>query len=106
MSKIYPYIPEYWEVGSVEELIHRRRRNVLLHSVLYYRFDTSIIDDNTFNAWALELARLQKAFPEASERVHYHRDAFRDFSGETGYHLPMDDRRVMNSAYRAMRRNV
>lgn len=75
----------------IEELIHRRRRQVLVHSILYYRMGKSTLTDVQFDAWARELAKLQKDNPEASERVEYMREEFSDFSGETGYHLPLMD---------------
>lgn len=78
----------------IEELIHRRRRQVLVHSILYYGLNESIIDDATFDKWARELAELQRAHPGASERVEYMREAFRDFTGDTGFDLPLTDQRA------------
>lgn len=79
--------------AAVEELIHRRRRQVLVHSILYYRLDSSLVDDATFDRWAHELADLQHEHPDASEGVAYMRDAFRGFTGDSGYHLPLTDPR-------------
>lgn len=84
---------------DLAELIHRRRRQVLVHSILYYRLDASYIPDATFDAWAHELADLQKSHPEVSEGVDYMRDAFRGFTGDTGHHLPLDDPRALNVAH-------
>lgn len=83
---------------EVAELIHRRRRQVLVHSIIYYRLDTSILSDSQFDNWARELAQLQKDHPEVSESVEYMRDEFRDFAGETGHHLPLMDERASNIA--------
>lgn len=82
----------------VAELIHRRRRQVLVHSILYYRLGESIVPDGTFDRWARELAALQRAHPETSEGVEYMLDAFRDYTGETGYHLPLADERATRVA--------
>lgn len=40
-------------------LINRRRRQILVHSFLYYRMNTSIIPDSTYDEWARDLAELQ-----------------------------------------------
>jgi hypothetical protein len=97
-SSEFVYQPEHWDLGTVEERIHHLRRLVLLHSILYYRFDNPIISDGQFDSWARELAKKQKDNPEASERVHYHKEAFRDFEGETGFHLPLEDERTLARA--------
>ncbi|QIN94442.1 DNA ligase [Arthrobacter phage Lego] len=78
----------------VASLIERRRRQILVHSILYYRLDASLIPDATYDAWAQELIRLQREHPEISEGVAYHRDAFRTFTSSTGYDLPLDDARA------------
>lgn len=79
---------------TIAALIERRRRQILVHSVLYYRLDSSLIPDATYDAWAQELIRLQREHPEISESVAYHLDAFRNFTSSTGYDLPLDDARA------------
>lgn len=69
-----------------------------MHSILYYRFGESIIPDAQFDAWAQELALLQSQHPEDSKAVEYYRDEFTDFTGETGFHLPLWDPRAQNVA--------
>jgi hypothetical protein len=54
----------------------------------------SILPDATFDSWARELAKLQQDHPEISAQVKYMREAFEDFAGETGYHLPLMDERA------------
>lgn len=80
--------PEFLDIA---ELIHRRRRQILVHSILYYKLDANLIPDHTFDEWAAELAYLQKAHPRISLSVNYHYDAFSDFTGETGAFLPLRD---------------
>jgi hypothetical protein len=69
-----------------------------VHSILYYRFDTTIVPDSTFDAWAQELALLQSTHPEDSGAVEYYREEFKDFAGETGFHLPLWDPRAQRVA--------
>ncbi|QIG58518.1 DNA ligase [Arthrobacter phage DrSierra] len=75
----------------VASQIERRRRQILVHSILYYKHDRPLIADHVYDAWAQELIRLQAEHPEVSEGVTYHRDAFRNFTSSTGYDLPLDD---------------
>lgn len=82
----------------VASLIQRRRRQILVHSILYYKLDRPLIEDHTYDAWAQELIRLQTEHPEISEAVDYHRDAFRNFTSSTGFDLPLDDPRANHVA--------
>lgn len=84
--------------SKIAELIHRRRRQILVHSILYYKFGDSILSDAVFDQWAKELAKLQVDNPEVSESVEYMYEAFKDFAGETGYHLPLHDIRAQRVA--------
>lgn len=93
-------VPEYWIQGGAKELIHRGRRQVLVHSILYYQLDKSIISDTQFDVLARRLARLQREFPDDSNQVLYHREAFLNFDGETGFHLPLTDYRANQVAIR------
>lgn len=86
--------PAVYTPNVVASRIERRRRQVLVHSILYYRLDASLIPDATYDAWAQELIALQRQYPEVSEVVDYMRDAFRDFTSSTGYDLPLDDERA------------
>lgn len=83
---------------GIQELIHRRRRQILVHSILYYHYNANILPDATFDLWAQELAKVQQDHPEDSEAVEYHLEAYRGFTGETGFHLPLHDRRATNIA--------
>lgn len=83
---------------DILELINRRRRQILIHSFLYYRMNTSVIPDATFDQWARELAKLQSENPEIAQEGVY-ADAFADFSGSiTGFNLPLSDPWVMSGA--------
>jgi hypothetical protein len=83
----------------IRELIHRRRRQILVHSILYYQMDRTLITDAQFDTWARELAQLQHDHPQVSEAIRYHRAAFRGFNGATGYNLPLNDPRAISLAH-------
>lgn len=72
------------------DLMHRRRRQILVHSVIYYRFNDNLISDQTWSKWALELETLQKKYPEIAEMLPWS-DEFRAFDHSTGYNLPLND---------------
>lgn len=78
--------------------INQRRRQVLIHSTLYYRLDKTIVEDRQFDRWAYELVELQREHPEVSEAVTYHLNAFRTFDGTTGFDLPIEDPEALRMA--------
>src|SRR5262245_6294755 len=84
------FVIPHGEERPVHALIARRRRQILVHSYLYYRLDRPVIDDATFDQWARELVELQAAYPTEAAETVYH-DAFVGFDGSTGFDLPLDD---------------
>lgn len=75
---------------AIVELINRLRRTILVHSVIYYELNDSIISDYQWSEWANRLVELQKQYPDIAQRCVY-TDAFKDFDGSTGFNLPLDD---------------
>lgn len=73
-----------------EELINRRRRQLHVHSILYYGMHTNIVDDATFDKWAVELVELHEEFPELVHKGYMH-TLFANWTGDTGMHLPITD---------------
>jgi hypothetical protein len=61
-----------------------------VHSVIYYHMHTNIIDDATFDKWAVELASLQRDFPQFKHKG-YMSPMFENWTGDTGMHLPVTD---------------
>lgn len=71
---------------KILELIRRRRLQTIVHSVIYYKYDCSIISDSAWSERAQELVELQEKYPEESKVVVYY-DLFKDFDGSTGFNL-------------------
>lgn len=71
---------------KIMELILRRRKQMIVHSIIYYRMGTSIIEDTKFDMWARELVRLQRDYPRESCKVKYYED-FKDWDATTGFKL-------------------
>ena len=75
---------------TISERIRQRRRQILLHSYIYYNLNESIVSDSDWSKWAMELVNLQKAFPEESLRTQYYNE-FVDFDGSTGAFLKIPE---------------
>ena len=82
---------------DIAELITRRRRQVLVHSVIYYRMNENIVSDAQWAAWACELEELQGQYPDIAAKCPY-AEAFLGFDHSTGYSLPLDDPWAVNKA--------
>lgn len=82
---------------SIAELLNRRRRQILVHSVIYYKMNDNLISDSTWSAWATELEKLQAKYPEIAAKVPYAKE-FEGFDHSTGMNLPLDDPWAVNKA--------
>lgn len=96
MSK-KPYNP------SITEKINQRRRQILVHSCLYYQMDASYIEDATFDRWCRELVELQREHPDESKNVAYY-EHFKDFEGSTGFDLPYNLPEIQRKAMQLLAR--
>ena len=80
---------------SIRELIRRRRRQILIHSCMYYRLGTSIWTDKRYDECSRELVELQAQYPNISKTVEYYED-FKDWDGTTGFNLsPLGDPNIL-----------
>ena len=75
---------------DISELINQRRRQILVHSIIYYQMDKSIVTDAQWSKWAMELVDLQTQYPDIAARCVYS-EAFANFDGSSGFDLPLDD---------------
>jgi hypothetical protein len=74
------------EIQTLSEKIRQRRTQMLILSYLYYVMDENVIDDHKWQVWADELVELQKQRKD----IGFYDEAFADWSGATGTHLPFD----------------
>lgn len=81
--------------------IQQRRYQILVHSLLYYELDSSLVSDHTWARWGEELVELQKNNPESSKKVIFY-EAFKNFDASTGFDLPFRDEQIVNIAYRLL----
>lgn len=68
------------------EKIQQRRRQMLVHSYLYYEENVNIVSDDTWSRWAKELAQLQKDYPKESVEAEEY-EQFKDWDGSSGAFL-------------------
>ena len=82
---------------TISELIMQRRRQVWIHSIIYYELNDNVVSDIQWAKWANQLVELQRKYPGLSKSLpHY--DIFKDFDPSTGYDLPLRDPGMMAKA--------
>lgn len=93
---------------NIIELITRRRRQILVHSFVYYNLDDNFISDSKWAEWANELYALQQSYPEEAQEAELNEE-FKDFDPSTGYNLAQYDydwvKRCVDSLYLFRNRN-
>jgi len=89
---------------EIKELITRRRRQILVHSAIYYRLNSSVISDHKFDEWCNELVELQDKHPEIASECPYN-VSFHDFEGQTGYDLREMGKHEIIATARALTEN-
>ena len=93
MKKISPQKDD----RRIAELITRRRRQLLVHSIIYYKMDDNIVSDATWSKWGQELEELQAKYPEIAAKQPYAKE-FEGFDHSTGMSLPLNDPWAVNKA--------
>lgn len=83
-------------LSKQQELIRRRRAQMLIHSCIYYELNDNIVSDDTWQKWADELEQLQKQ--EKNHAIGFYDTVFVDWTGATGNHLPHRDPWVISKA--------
>lgn len=71
---------------QIVELIKRRRLQTLIHAIVYYKFNESILSDAEWTKRAKQLVELQKEYPQESKEAPLF-DMFCDFDYSTGMNL-------------------
>ena len=71
---------------SPQDKVDFAARYVIVHSIIYYKMDDSVISDKKFDKKSAVLLKLIKKYPEEFKNSEYYR-AIYDFDGSTGFHL-------------------
>lgn len=102
LSLFTPVIED--EYNSILSKINQRQKQILVHSCLYYRYDTNLIDDFTYDKFARELSKLQLDNPDIADKSLYAK-AFKDFGKDhcySGYNLPTHRPEILAIAQRLL----
>lgn len=73
----------YWPIVTKIELMQRM---VIVHSIIYYELDSSVVSDVKYDKLARKLAKMKDTYPEEWRRSQYFY-CMRDFSSSTGFDL-------------------
>ena len=95
--------------NKIKADILRKRQQILVHSCLYYRFDTNLIEDYQYDRIGKSLANLQIKYPELTKEVEYKYEAFKAFGQDgcySGYNLPTSDPDVVRKAQRLINMDI
>lgn len=76
--------------NDISARINQLRREVLIHSIIYYEYDDNLIDDHEWMRMANELYNLQNEYPDIAKKCVY-ADAYENFDPCTGHNLPLND---------------
>lgn len=79
-------VPVVTDEEAILAKINHRQRQVIVHSVIYYRLNDNLITDEKWNEWARELVSLQKTYPAIAVKSVFWED-MKDFDPSTGFHL-------------------
>lgn len=90
---------------NIKSEILRRRKQILVHSCLYYQYNTNLIEDWQYDKIAKRLAELQIAHPDISNSLGYHDKDFKGFGEDhcySGFNLPRSSPEVVATAERLL----
>lgn len=75
-------------MDKTKELMQRRIRQILVHSCIYYEYDTNIISDSTYDKWGKELVELIKKYPHYLKELEFGMDFTHYVEMPSGFNLP------------------
>lgn len=83
---------------NILALIKRRRLQLIVHSCIYYRLNSNIIEDFKYDSWAKELAKFHKKYGVV--KINCYDDYFQDWVDDvcktyTGFQLPITDTKII-----------
>jgi NAD-dependent DNA ligase len=88
---------------QIKELISRRRRQILIHSCIYYRLNSNIWTDTEYDEKAKELQQLQEKHPDIAAECPYHNE-FKNFTEtSSGFDLQIHDPDLVRKAQRLLK---
>ena len=91
---------------TIVEKISQRRRQILVHSCIYYILNENIIDDFKYDKWARELKALVKKYPTSAKQAVLVNEfeEWDKYDCLSGYNLPIQGQWVVNKAQQLLER--
>ena len=83
---------------SVVSKLSLMERFILVHSMLYYEYNTNIIEDYVYDKEQSILAKAIKRFPDEFKKSRYYK-TFKTFTGSTGFDLNSRCKRLQPEEY-------
>lgn len=80
-------------------------RWIIIHSILYYKYDSNLVADYKYDDNLLQLHDLILSFPESFKLSRYY-PTFRKFVGSTGYDLPYRCKRLQPEEYEIIKQEI
>lgn len=72
-----------WDENDKLAVMNRLRRNVIVHSVIYYRFNKNLIGDSDYDQLCVRLDTMQRENVDLCNEAVYSED-FKDYNPSTG----------------------
>lgn len=91
------------DTEQIKSEMLRRRKQILVHSCLYYQFNTNLIEDWQYDKIARRLAELQLTYQDIANNLGYHDKEFKGFGEDhcySGFNLPRSSPEVVAAAQR------
>lgn len=89
-------------MSEIAARINQRRRQLLVHSFLYYRMNMGVISDYQYDEFARELIELQAGWPDVAAQCIY-AEAFEGFEMGDSFALPFGEPAVQEWTMRFLR---
>jgi len=72
-----------WDKNDHLAIVNRLRRNIIVHSVIYYVFNRNLISDSDYDKMCQKLARIHKKYPKLCSQAVFPK-AFKNYDPSTG----------------------
>lgn len=76
--------PMYWSITTKVSYIQRA---ILIHSIIYYEYDSNIISDKKYDKLSHILVEYQNSLSKEQLKCTEYGYVFKDFDGSTGFDL-------------------
>lgn len=95
--------------AAIVSLIRRRRLQILVHSCIYYRFNTNIIPDHQYDEWGKQLVELQRK--HGVIKIDCYDKEFEEWqpvegNSFSGFRLPIWEEKIISLAERLIKANA